>query len=88
MAEKSAEEQIEYWKEVWDDTKLEKYFVMEIIMKENNNFFSDDEDAFEFEEQYLDEIDEHMCAVVAELGIIISFYIIFPQLVGKLCKKR
>ena len=147
-AEKSAEEQIKYWKEIWDDTKLERYFVMEIITRENNNFvgyvavnntqqilwelsiellsdflcngygthalrlfvdklyeitgrdeyqllveidnvksqkmlkhidaklvgikefyFANEEDAIAFEEQYLDEIDEHMCAVAAELGI-------------------
>ena len=32
-------------------------------------FFADEEDAFEFEEQYLDEIDDHMCVIAAELSI-------------------
>ena len=32
-------------------------------------FFANEEDAVKFEEQYLDEIDDHMCAVAAELGI-------------------
>ncbi|HBI60799.1 MAG TPA: hypothetical protein DDY31_06250 [Lachnospiraceae bacterium] len=32
-------------------------------------YFANEEDAIAFEEQYLDEIDEHMCAVAAELGI-------------------
>ena len=32
-------------------------------------FFANEEDAIEFEEQYLDEIDDHMCSVAAELDI-------------------